>query len=75
MRVSNVNIWLLMMQDQEILGEKPESVSVEFSTNSENVILTAKFKEGCANSHLLVQDLEHLVDEEVFPTNNSWIRR
>lgn len=73
MRVSNVNIWLLMMQDQEILGEKPEKVSVEFSTDN-NVTLTAKFKEGCASSHLLIEDLEHLVNEEVKPNNSIWTR-
>lgn len=72
MLIDNVNIWLLMMQNENILGEKPTSVSVEF--NGKDATLTAKFKEGVATSQVLINDLENLVGDEVKPNDNIWTR-
>jgi hypothetical protein len=74
MRIDNVNYWLLMIRNEDILGEKPESVSVEFNTDKEVAILTAKFKDGIATQNILMKELEHLVNEEVKPNNNHWTR-
>jgi hypothetical protein len=73
MRIDNVNIWLLMIREETILGEKPESVSVSFNSNSEAEV-TASFKDGFATYKAPVSDLEHFVNEEVKPGDNLWTR-